>query len=71
MQEDYLLAKECLEKTLKMAEECRWSYLYVKGVVEMALENYYTAVKEFSAGLILEVRPELYLGRSISFFMLS
>lgn len=37
MQEDYLSAKESLEKTLKMTEECRWSYLYVKGIVEMFL----------------------------------
>ena len=37
----------------------------------MQLGNYYEAVKEFSAGLILESRPELYLGRSISFLMLS
>jgi hypothetical protein len=42
-----------LEKTLKLTEECTWKYLYVKGVVEMMLGNYYEGVKEFSAGLIL------------------
>ena len=37
----------------------------------MQLGNYYDAVKEFSAGLILESRAEFYLGRSISFLKLS
>lgn len=37
----------------------------------MSLSNYYGAVKEFSAGMILDVKPELFLGRAISFFMLS
>lgn len=45
--------------------------MWVKGVVETRLGNYYDAVKEFSAGLILENRPELYLGRSIAFLLLS
>lgn len=46
-----------MEKTFKVTEECSWKLLYVKGVVEMMLGNYYDAVKEFSAGLILENRP--------------
>ena len=46
-------AREALEKTLKITEECSWKYLFVKGVVEMQLGNFYEAVKEFSAGLIL------------------
>ena len=63
--------REWLEKALKIAEDCSWRCLWVKGVVEMRLGNYYEAVKEFSAGLILENRAELYLGRSISFLLLS
>lgn len=37
----------------------------------MNLSNFYDAIKEFSAGLILESRPELYLCRAICFLMLS
>jgi tetratricopeptide (TPR) repeat protein len=46
-------SREALERTFKVTEECSWKLLYVKGVVEMQLGNYYDAVKEFSAGLIL------------------
>lgn len=60
-----------LERGLKVAEDCSWRWLWVKGVIETRLGNYYEAVKEFSAGLILENRAELYLGRSIAFLLLS
>lgn len=46
-------SRDALERTFKVTEECSWKLLYVKGVVEMQLGNYYDAVKEFSAGLIL------------------
>lgn len=49
-------SRDALERTFKVTEECSWKLLYVKGVVEMQLGNYYDAVKEFSAGLILESR---------------
>jgi hypothetical protein len=54
-----------------MVEECNWRYLYVKGTIELCLENWYDAVKEYSAGLILEVRAEFYLGRAVAFCMLA
>lgn len=53
-------AEECrewLDQGLKVAEDCSWKWLWIKGVVEVQLGNYYEAVKEFSAGLILESRP--------------
>lgn len=36
----------------------------------MNLDNYYDAIKEYSAGLILEIRPEFYLGRAVAFCIL-
>ena len=36
----------------------------------MRVGNHYDAVKEFSAGLIIESRAEFYLGRSVNFYML-
>ena len=64
-------SRDALEKTFKVTEQCSWKLLYVKGVVQMQLGNYYDAVKQFSAGLILENRAQFYLGRSISFLRLS
>lgn len=64
-------ARDSLELTLKLAEECTWKYLYVKGVVEMWLGNWYEAVKELTAGMILDQKPELYICRCISFLMLA
>jgi hypothetical protein len=43
--------------------------LYLKGVVEILLDNYYDAIKEFTAGLILDQSPDLYLGRAVSFLL--
>jgi tetratricopeptide (TPR) repeat protein len=64
-------SREWLDKALKVAEDCSWKWLWVKGALEVQLGNYYEAVKEFSAGLILDNRPELYLGRSVAFLLLS
>lgn len=64
-------SNDCLEHSLKAAEDCSWKWLWAKGVIETRLGNYQEAVKEFSAGLILENRAELYLGRSIAFLLLS
>ena len=36
----------------------------------MNIGNYYDAIKEFSAGLILELKAEHYLGRALSFCLL-
>lgn len=58
-----------MEKTLKIVEECSWKFLYMKGTVEILLQNHYDAIKEFTAGLILDQTPDLYLGRAISFLL--
>lgn len=46
-------SNDCLEHSLKAAEDCSWKWLWAKGVIETRLGNYQEAVKEFSAGLIL------------------
>lgn len=64
-------SNQWLERSLKAAEDCSWKWLWAKGVIETRLGNYHEAIKEFSAGLILESRGELYLGRAIAFMLLS
>jgi tetratricopeptide (TPR) repeat protein len=63
-------ASDELEKCLKISDECSWKFLYVKGAIEIKNKAYKDAVREFSAGLIVEERAELYLGRCISYLLL-
>lgn len=49
----YGQASEALEKCLKIADECTWKYLYVKGVIEVKSAAYKEAAREFSAGLLV------------------
>ena len=46
----YKEASDAVEHCLKIADECTWKFLYVKGVIEMKRKLFKEAVREFSAG---------------------
>lgn len=45
LMEKFDLAKDSLNKTMLLANECSWKILFVKGILEMQLGHYASAVK--------------------------